>query len=211
MTVVTLSSLIACGIGPTQARAFEASINIAMEAYQINTPLRQAAFIAQCNHESTAFTALEENLYYKTSARIAFIFATFKRSTNAAKPYVRNPKGLANRVYADRMGNGDEASGDGWAFRGRGLIHLTGRKNHRLAGEGTGRPYESQPWLVAVVEDACLSSAWFWSTNNCNALADTCATDADNIDDVTARINPAMAGKDARRRLFAQARQALDA
>jgi putative chitinase len=110
----------------------------------------------------------------------------------------RNPQKLANRVYANRLGNGDEASGDGWAFRGSGMLQLTGRLNFRRSAAGCGRPYETDPQLVRQPAGACLTAAWYWASILGNELADT-----SQIDVITARIaGPAMLGADERRSRF---------
>ena len=108
--------------------AWAGPLNAAMERFEINTPPRVAAFLAQVAHESGELARLVENLNY-TAARLVAVWPTKFPTVEAAQPYERNPERLANRVYAKRLGNGDTASGDGWRFRGRGLIQLTGR-NH---------------------------------------------------------------------------------
>jgi putative chitinase len=138
--------------------------------------------------ESTGFTALEEGLWYSTPERLLRVFPSRVKSLAHAATLVRNPKGLANCVYAGRLGNGNEASGDGWAFRGRGLIQLTGRDNYAAAAAGCGKLYLERPDLVAKPEDACLTAAWFWSAGGLNALADR-----QDWDGITRRVNgPAM-------------------
>jgi putative chitinase len=196
--MINVASLVAAGIGPTQARAFETPLNAACERFQINTPLRQAAFVSQCAHESGAFVRLEEGLFYRTAERICIIFRRQVTSTAQAMPLVGNPKGLANRVYANRNGNGNEASGDGWRYRGRGLIQLTGRANYASAAAKVARPYVEQPDLVMLPDDACLTAAAYWDMNRLNALADR-----GDIDAITKAINgPGMVGAAERRALF---------
>ena len=94
------------------------------------------------------------------------------RTIAEATPFARNPKALANRVYSSRNGNGDEASGDGWRYRGRGLFQLTGRANYLRAAQALGRPYVGDPDMVGEPSDACLTAAWFWATNGGNRLID---------------------------------------
>src|SRR5580765_6338459 len=106
--MITVASLVAAGIGPTQARAFEAPLNAACERFQINTPQRRAAFVAQCAHESGLFVHLEEGLFYRSADRIGAIFKSRVPNVTAAQALVGNPKGLANRVDAGRNGNGNE-------------------------------------------------------------------------------------------------------
>ena len=202
---ITVATLIACGIGPTPARLFADPLAAACQLFAINSPVRQAAFIAQCSHESARFTILEENLYYRTPERIRAMWPTRVPSLGDAAKLACSPAALANRVYSGRNGNGDEASGDGWAFRGRGLIQLTGRANYRAATQTPARDYEQHPELVATPGDACITAAHFWATAGCNELADS-----SQIDAITRAINgPAMAGALERRELFRDAMAAM--
>lgn len=202
---IGIRQLIACGIAPTQARLFAEPIAAACQAFEINTKARFAAFVAQTGHESADFTSTEESLYYTRAERIRQIWPSRVPSLQAAAQLVRNPQALANRVYSNRLGNGDEASGEGWKFRGRGLIQLTGRANYKIAGEALRTDYLAKPELVALPPDACFTAAWFWSTRQCNALADAALIDA-----ITHKVNgPAMVGADDRRSRFDEAMQAL--
>ena len=140
--------------------------------YEINTKDRVAAFLAQCGHESVDFTKLKENLNYSAKG----LHATWPKrfiSEEAAAPYERNPEKIANRVYGDRMGNGPEASGDGWKYRGRGAIQLTGKDNYtafsRVVGKNLNETIEYLDTLEGAVESAC----WFWKKSNLNAISDT--------------------------------------
>jgi len=188
MTTVTVAALIAAGIGPTQARIFAEPLASACRRFDINTPARLGGFIAQCRVESADFTQLEENLSYRTPERIRAVFPTRVRSMAEAAELVRKPQALANRVYSLRLGNGDEASGDGWRYRGRGIKQLTGRANYADAAEALARPYIEHPELVAQPLDACFTAAWFWHQAKCNLLADSAQWDA-----ITRAVNgPAM-------------------
>ena len=198
--MITAAALIASGIASTQARLFAAPLAAAASQFQINTPARISAFIAQCRVESAQMTTLEEGLFYTTPERIRAIFPSRVKSLHQASLLARNPKGLANTVYADRLGNGDEASGDGWRFRGRGLKQLTGRTNYTAAARGLGRPYVTEPDLVAMPGDACLTAAWYWREAGCNALADSAQWDA-----ITRAVNgPGMLQADLRRQYSEQ-------
>jgi putative chitinase len=147
-------------------------INILPE-YDIDTPKRVAAFMAQCGHESGGFTLMQENLNYSAKGLVG----TFKKyfPTEAhAKPYERKPEMIANRVYANRMGNGDEASGEGWYFRGRGIVQITGKNNYTKCSQSL---FESNvlvenPDLLLETEYAIHSACWFWSAARLNELAD---------------------------------------
>jgi putative chitinase len=203
--MITVATLIAAGIAPTQARTFAEPLAAACSRFGIVTPARVAGFLAQCRVESAGFTALEESLHYRDAARIASIFKSRVHSIADAQRLVRNPQALANCVYAGRLGNGPEASGDGWRFRGRGLKQLTGRANYADAAAALARPYVGQPDLVAQPEDACLTAAWFWHTVKGNVLADSAQWDA-----ITRAVNgPGMLQADLRRQYSEDALQVL--
>ena len=199
--MITLAQLIACDIGPTQARTFVDPLNEAFHAYAIESVPRMAAFIAQAAHESSAFTRLEENLFYTTPERIRAVFPSSIPSLAEAARFVRNPKALANRVYAGKNGNSNEASGDGFRYRGRGLFQLTGLSNYSAAGV----KYLANPDLVTTPLGAALTAGWFWSAGNMNPLADT-----NSIDAITRKINGrAMLGANERRAAFEENLKAL--
>jgi putative chitinase len=201
----SVEQLVAAGISPTAARRFQPVMAEPLARFGIQSPRRLAAFLAQCHVESAGFTALEENLMYLSAARLRRIWPSRFADEGAASPFVRNPRRLANRVYANRNGNGPEASGDGWRYRGRGLKQLTGRANYLDAAAATGRPYAENPALVQEPADAMLTAAWFWQAKGCNDLADVWA-----IDSITRRVNgPAMLEAAQRRRRSDQALRAL--
>ena len=154
--------------------------------FQINTPLRLAHFLAQCGHESGGFRATQENLNYSAKG-LNGIFKKYFPTEAAAASYARNPQKIANKVYANRMDNGSEASGDGYKFRGRGYIQLTGRANYTLFGKAIGEDIATNPDVVSG-KYALLSAAWFWSKNGLNKLADGGATDA-TVTSITKRVN----------------------
>lgn len=193
--MIDVPSLIACGVAPTQARIYAAPLAAAADRFGITSKPRVAAFLAQLFVESDKFTRTEENLYYTTPERIRMMWPTRVTSLADAAKLCRNPQGLANVVYANRLGNGDASTGEGWKYRGRGLIQLTGRTNYHVASDALGADYVRSPDLVAAPVDACLTAAWFWSSIHGNELAD-----ASLIDMITKRINgQAMAAADARR------------
>jgi putative chitinase len=157
-----------------------------IEKFQINTPLRMAHFLAQCGHESGGFKLVRENLNYSSKG----LLTTFKKyfpTEQKAKLYERNPEKIANLVYGSRMGNGDEISGDGFRFSGRGYIQLTGKNNYTAFDKIVEENLLEQPGLVAT-KYPLLSAAWFWSTNKLNLLADKGATDVD-VTVITKRVN----------------------
>lgn len=203
--MITVATLIAAGVAPTQARQFAEPLAAACQRFGITGPARTGAFIAQCRVESAGFTQLEEGLHYRDPARIMRIFPSRVPSLMVAQRLAGNPKELANTVYAGRLGNGDKDSGDGWRYRGRGLKQLTGRSNYTDAATELGRPYVEQPDLVAQPEDACLTAAWFWASNKLSILADSAQWDA-----ITRVVNgPGMLQADLRRQWTEDAVRAL--
>ena len=139
--------------------------------YEINTPKRIAAFMAQCAHESGGFIFLSENLNYKAESLMK-IFGKYFPDMATAKAYEKNPQKIANKVYANRMGNGDEASGDGYKYRGRGLIQLTGKTNYTWFSASLQISPEEAAEYMGTFEGAAQSGCWFWETNKLNDLAD---------------------------------------
>lgn len=181
------------------------AINRCLHKYKINTPLRIAHFIAQIAHESGCLRYVSENLNYSKEALIQ-VFGKYFPNDNLASQYARNPEKIANRVYANRMSNGNEASGDGWRYRGRGFIQLTGKSNYHAYKKDSGVDVVSTPDEVAqnptVVVDA---AGWYWNKNNLNRYADQ-----DDIRNITRRINGGMNGLDDRQQYLNQAKQVLD-
>ena len=170
-----------------------------MEKYQINTPLRLAHFLAQCGHESGGFKAVRENLNYSVEGLVK-IFPKYFPTVESAKDYSRNPEKIANKVYGGRMGNGDEASGDGFKFRGRGYIQLTGKLNYSAFDGAVADDILKDPDLVAT-KYPLLSAGWFWGKNNLNALADKGALDGD-VTAITKRVNGGTLGLADRQKHF---------
>jgi putative chitinase len=171
-TLITAASLIASGVGPTQAKLFEDPLAEACRRFGIDGPKRTAAFLAQALHESENLTRMEENLFYSTPERIRQVFPSRVKTLDDAKTLTRNPQALANRVYAGRLGNGDEQSGEGWKYRGRGIFQLTGKTNYDMASRELGIDYGNNPDLVAMPVHACLTAANFWVSRGCNEFSD---------------------------------------
>lgn len=188
---------------PQVAAAFVDPLNHAMARFGIDTPLRQAAFLAQVAHESGQLSHLVENLNYSAHG----LLATFSRRFTSleAAEYARQPARIANRVYANRMGNGDERSGEGWKFRGRGLIQLSGRRNYQACGDALGVDLVANPSLLESPKYAALSAAWFWAADGLNELAD-----GGDIGKITRRVNGGTNGL-AERAAFYRAALAEDA
>ncbi len=141
------------------------------EAYQINTPLRVANFLAQTAHESGDFRVIKENLNYRAQ-RLVEIFPKYFNSLSIASQYEHKPDKIANRVYGNRMGNGDEASGDGYKFCGRGLIQLTGKNNYSAFANFLGKTLEETVEYIETQEGALESACWYWASNHLNKVAD---------------------------------------
>ena len=146
-------------------------LNLTFEKFEINTPVRQAAFIGQCSHESGGFKTLQENLNYSAEA-LCRVWPKRFPTLQDAQPYHRNPDMIANKVYADRMGNGSEESGEGSLYKGRGLIQLTGKDNYQQCGDALGEDFISSPDYLLSPKYAALSAGWFWHRNKLNVLAD---------------------------------------
>ena len=162
--------------------------------FGIDTPLRKVHFLAQIAHESNGFRAKVESLYYSSAERLCKIFPKYFPTLESASTYVGQPERTANKIYANRMENGDETSGDGWRFRGRGLIQLTGRYNYTALTKAVGQDFVNNPDLVASPEWALSSACWYWQNRNINKYAD-----ADDIEMVTLRVNGGKIGIDERR------------
>jgi putative chitinase len=156
-----------------------------VEKFEINTPLRLAHFLAQCGHESGGFKAVSENLNYG-AAGLQSIFKKYF-TAESAKEYQRKPEKIANIVYANRMGNGNQASGEGYKFRGRGFIQLTGKENYTSFDKVVEDDIIANPELVAT-KYPLLSAAWFFHKNGLHKIADEGATDA-VVTKVTKRVN----------------------
>jgi len=170
--------------------------------YDINSPRRVSAFVAQCAHESGGFRFLTENLNYRAESLVKTWPKYF--NTSNASSYAKKPERIANRAYANRMGNGDEASGDGWRFCGRGLIQLTGKDNYQSFADSIETDINDIPDYLATFEGAVQSACWFWETNNLNKWADL-----GDIVTLTKRINGGTLGLDDRMKHYTHALHVL--
>src|SRR6266568_5044242 len=187
-------------------------LNDAMDKWAISSPQRMAAFLAQVAHESAGFTRLEEALRY-TAKRLCQVWPKRFPNLKAAAPYANNPEKLANRVYAGRLGNGGEASGDGSRYRGRGLIQLTGRSNYASCSAATGIDLLQSPDQLLEPGAACMSAGWFWNSRGLNELADHHPGDSEEKDfaRITVTINGAKTGFEQRVALWRKALTTLGA
>jgi putative chitinase len=175
--------------------------------YEINTPQRIAAFLAQCAHESGEFTAVKENLNYKPESLVRIFGKYFDLPT--AQAYCARPnkqEAIANRIYANRMGNGDEASGDGYRYCGRGLIQLTGKQNYSWFAASLNISVEDAAQYLETFEGAAQSACWFWESNNLNQFADN-----GDFTTMTKRINGGTIGLDDRIKHYQHALQVFGA
>lgn len=170
-------------ISPEVASKAAEKLDWAAKKYDINTPLRVAHFVAQLAHES-GFHPKEENLTYRTPSRLCAVFPSRFPNQRAALPYINNPQALANLCYSGKLGNGDVASGDGWRYRGRGMIQLTGKDNYRKYGEMIGYDLIKNPDLANQYGISALVAGAYWKLNNINAHADY-----DAHDQVTRMVN----------------------
>jgi putative chitinase len=187
-----------------KAQSLIPALNLATREAEINTPLRQAAFIAQVAHESQGFSCFVENLNY-SAERLIEVFGKYF-DPDEAQEYARQPEKIANRVYANRLGNGDEDSGDGWRYRGRGFIQVTGKENYREAGKFLKQDLVGKPELAEGLEVGARIAAWYWTSRDLNPYADR-----GQFDTITKRINGGLNGLNERRAYYMKAKAVLGA
>mgnify|MGYP000028097370 FL=1 len=213
--VITPAQLIRICPRIPEAEAWSAALSEAMREFAIETPLHAAHFIAQLAHESSEFVVLAENLNYRTPERIKAVWpARFwlpgdaehacPSSKRDARDFVQSPRSLGNYVYAGRNGNGGEGTGDGWIYRGRGPIQITGRSNYARCGQALGLPLIEQPDLLTDPDVGARAAAWYWTDRQIGPLAD-----ANDIEAVTRKINGGTHGLDDRRRYLQTAMRVL--
>lgn len=178
-------------------------LNDAMAEFGIDTPARKAMFLAQCAHESAMFSRVTENLNYRAETLLK-VFPKYYKTLNEAVAHARKPELIANRVYSSRMGNGDSASGDGYRYRGRGFIQLTGKNNYTECSKGLNVDLIKSPEYLETAVGASRSAAWFWSHNGLNKFAD-----AGDIVGATKRINGGTIGLNERTELYKLAKSVL--
>ena len=202
---LTVSQLKQMVPGITHADHWIEAFDQLLPDYEINTPKRIAAFIAQCAHESGGFKFLKENLNYKAESLMK-TFPKYFSDKDTANAYAKQPVKIANRVYANRMGNGDEASGDGYRYCGRGLIQLTGKTNYDWFAASLEISASEASEYLETFEGAAQSACWFWESNNLNVEAD-----AGDIKKMTKKINGGYIGLDDRVKHYEHALHILGA
>lgn len=203
LTAATLAQ--AAGLDSGLATKWFGALDAAMAHFEINTPRRIAHFLAQIGHESVGFTRVVENLNY-SAERLAAVwparFAAGNLPNDLARSIARNPEAIANSAYGGRMGN--EKPGDGWRYRGRGLIMLTGKASYKQAADATGIDLVTHPDYLETTDIAATIAAWYWSVKGLNGMADI-----DNLDGITKRINGGTIGIADRRARYAKAIKVL--
>lgn len=173
--------------------------------YEITSVNRVAAFLAQCGHESGDFTVLQENLNYSAQG-LNKTFPKYFPTIESAEPYARQPEKIANKVYGGRMGNGPEDSGDGYQYRGRGAIQLTGHDNYQAFADSIGKSIDDAVAYCETLAGAVESACWFWKGRKLNALAD-----AGDMETMTKRINGGLNGLADRQQRYQKALNVLGA
>jgi putative chitinase len=193
---LTLDKLKQCVKNNKQPEQLLKALTVAFPKYDINTAERAAGFLAQCGHESMDFTVLKENLNYGAKG-LRGTFVKYFADDAIATKYERKPEMIANRVYASRMGNGNEASGDGYKYRGRGAIQLTGRDNYSAFATAIGKSIDETIAYLETLDGAIESACWFWKKNGLNEIADK-----KDILAMTKRINGGTIGLEDRKKHY---------
>jgi len=182
--MITADKLLKFAPNIKDAAGHAAALEAARVESTVNNPRRLCAFLGQISVETGGFALMEENMNYRNPERLDALFSKVKGTEDAKALIARGPQAIANRVYGGRLGNGDEASGDGWHYRGSGYKQLTGRSNYREMGKLIGLDLENNPDWVRVNPTAAKVAFAFWDTKKCSALADV-----GDIEGVTERVN----------------------
>lgn len=201
----TLAKFKECVGNPPNADHWYEALCQILPDYDINTVPRVAAFLAQTAHESGGYRAIRENLNYK-AASLTKVWPRYFPSMDVALAYEKKPERIANRAYANRMGNGPEESGDGWRYAGKGLIQLTGKDNYTRYAASTEQTLEEAAEHLTTFEGCVQSAAWFWEANNLNQYADN-----GDILTMTKRINGGTIGLEDRKKHYNHALHVLGA
>lgn len=202
MILTSTKLIVATGCLPAIADKWIDALNKAMPRFEINTPARIAAFLAQIGVESAYLSRTVENLNYNSAGLLSNFNRHFTEAD--ALSYQHQPERIANRAYASRFGNGDEASGDGWKFRGRGPIQITFHDNYLMCGTGIGLDLITNPDLLLDIDNGAASAAWYWKSRGCNELADLGL-----MRNITKEINGGYNGFDRRLALWGAAKKVI--
>lgn len=202
MTLDTLLSAVPF-LPPERGEFYLPAINDTLQKYNLDTPLRTVHFLSQTGHESSSFSLMKENLNYSSQGLVS-TFRKYFPTAASTKDYARNPVKIASKVYANRLGNGTEASGDGWSYRGRGAIQITGRDNYEMYSQHAGIDCIAHPEFLEQAPHCIQSSGWYFSIRGLIPLCD-----ADNIINITKRINGGTLGLNDRTNRLMIAKKAL--
>lgn len=208
MTELTLEQLQKFIPNNSEVETWHEVFSQLLPEYEINTPERIAAFLAQCYHESMGFTVLEENLNYRAET-LRRVFPKYFPNNTIAREYASKPnkqEAIANRVYANRMGNGNEKSGDGYRYRGRGVIQLTGKDNYSRFADSIDMSLDEAVEYLQTYEGAAHSACWFWDVNGLNKYADK-----GDFVTLTKRINGGVNGLEDRTKHYKHALKIMSA
>lgn len=202
--ILTLSKLERILVGNSNVDEWYRALTENIYFFEIDNEKRIAAFLAQTSHESMNYTRVIENLNYRWTS-LRSVFPKYFPNDSLAKKYAHDQRAIANRVYANRMGNGPESSGDGWRYRGRGLIQLTGKYNYKKFGDSLGISLSEVPDFLETFDGAVISACWYWENKDLNYYADN-----DDIKSITKLINGGYIGLEDRIRKYSNILEILE-
>lgn len=202
--ILTLSKLERILVGNSNVDEWYRALTENIYFFEIDNEKRIAAFLAQTSHESMNYTRVIENLNYRWTS-LRSVFPKYFPNDSLAKKYAHDQRAIANRVYANRMGNGPESSGDGWRYRGRGLIQLTGKYNYKKFGDSLGISLSEVPYFLETFDGAVISACWYWENKDLNYYADN-----DDIKSITKLINGGYIGLEDRIRKYSKILEILE-
>lgn len=202
--ILTLSKLERILVGNSNVDEWYRALTENIYFFEIDNEKRIAAFLAQTSHESMNYTRVIENLNYRWTS-LRSVFPKYFPNDSLAKKYAHDQRAIANRVYANRMGNGPESSGDGWRYRGRGLIQLTGKYNYKKFGNSLGISLSEVPDFLETFDGAVISACWYWENKDLNYYADN-----DDIKSITKLINGGYIGLEDRIRKYSKILEILE-
>jgi len=202
--ILTLNKLERILVGNSNVDEWYRALTENIYFFEIDNEKRIAAFLAQTSHESMNYTRVIENLNYRWTS-LRSVFPKYFPNDSLAKKYAHDQRAIANRVYANRMGNGPESSGDGWRYRGRGLIQLTGKYNYKKFGDSLGISLSEVPNFLETFDGAVISACWYWENKDLNYYADN-----DDIKSITKLINGGYIGLEDRIRKYSKILEILE-